>query len=166
MTLGELGRAAALSTLGVLAVACGTERPAVETIELTGQVRLPAGASGTINLVAFHAWSLEGDLRHPLQRITEWQSNTAEFQRSIEYPLSTGEGLIIYAWLDVNGDGIHCTPELRDEPAGLSDAMIDNGRAHVTVELTTACVGADWFYPAPELGADPRVSKPERSNND
>ena len=134
----------------MLLMACDTT-PSNDTIRLSGRVNHPDGAlPGPIHLIAYQAWSLDGELRHPLQHITSWQSETAEFDYLLEYPSAHGEGLVVYAWLDKDGDGVHCTPTKRDELAGLAEATLTADNARVTIDLTTACAAANWFYPPAE----------------
>ena len=119
----------------------------LQPIRISGNVLLPEGASGQIHLIAFQASSLAGELKHPLHRIAEWQSSSTAFERDIGYPVSLGQGIAVFAWLDVDGDGVHCTPEFREEPAGLTVQHEIDEPITLTVELTTNCVAADWFYP-------------------
>ena len=138
---------ASLFLVPLLAGGC-TDTTELSLLRVSGTVVLPQGAAGDINLIAFQVHSLTGELSHPLQRIEQWQSPTTAFAHDIQYPITQGEGIAVFAWLDVDGDGVHCTPEFRDEPAGLAVADTIDGNINFTVELTTNCVGADWFYPA------------------
>ena len=47
----------------------------------------------------YHAWSLQGELRHPLQLIETFEAAPGAFSHAFDYPEQEGEGLIVYAWV-------------------------------------------------------------------
>lgn len=127
-------------------------------VAIKGNISVPAGtnAQGRVEVHLFQTWFGEGDLRHPLKFIESFDSTVGEFSHNFGYPDNNGEGLIVYAWIDSDGDGINCTPTERNDLAGLTevqDFVLDSGEdyaaAPVNVELVVACVGPDWFYPGP-----------------
>jgi len=65
-----------------------------------------------------------------------------------DYPVETGEGLLVYAWIDLDGDDVHCTPEIRTDRAGLT-VVQDFPASDVTADvmLDVPCAGPEWFYP-------------------
>ena len=136
-----------------LLTACGGEPdPGMKQIEVTTTVVPPPGVEGPVEVRLFQLWSLEGKLRHPLQllEIVPAEANKA-FTHTIEYPANFGEGLAVFAWIDTDGDGIHCTPTVRDDMSGLATVeSVDSGKAEVTVTLTDACRAPGWFYPPAE----------------
>lgn len=136
----------ALSTSG-----CGPEPvPPKRAVELSGEIRLPPGtaATGKVYVSLFHAWSLQGELRHPLQLIESFEAAPGAFVHRFEYPEEDGEGLIAFAWADLDGDGVHCTMTSRGDPSGLTEvAGFPADRVSVTIDLTEPCRGPDWFYP-------------------
>jgi hypothetical protein len=137
------------SALTVLLSGCSEAPRPTMAVTVQGQVTSDTGASGPVRVRLYHAWSLEGDLRHPLQFIDEFQTRPGGFSHAFDYPLDIGEGLVVYAWQDLDGDGVFCTPSFRDELAGLTEAA-EFPADTVTVEivLTQPCAGPDWFYPA------------------
>lgn len=159
--LSRRARSAALAAMaataaGLLAVGCAPAPEAKRSIELTGEIRVPAGVEPTVkvNVVLYHAWSLQGELRHPLQRIESFEAAPGAFSHTFEYPEEDGEGLVVYAWADLDGDGVLCTPSYRLDPAGLTEVSgFPADRVSATVELTTPCRAADWFYPPVPTGA-------------
>ncbi len=133
---------------GLSVAACGEGDTDTRSIDISGTVVVPDGnAEPTIHLAAFHAWSLEGELRHPLQRIADWEMTGTDISHRIDYPDWMGTGLAVYAWQDLDGDGVHCTPAARDELAGLTVVDEPGDSVNVEVVLTRACAGPDWFYP-------------------
>ena len=150
---------AAVAVLIVLActTACGPGPPDPKrSVELTGEIRLPpeARADSKVYVSLFHAWALHAELRHPLQLIESFVTQPGAFTHKFEYPEKDGEGLIVFAWADLDGDGIDCTMTSRRDLSGLSGvAGFPADRVKVTVDLTEPCRGPDWFYPRPALGA-------------
>jgi len=142
--------AAVLAAIGVMS-GCGSGPPAPKrTVELTGEILLPpeAGQGGKVYVSLFHAWSLQGELRHPLQLIESFETVPGPFSHKFEYPENDGEGLIVFAWVDLDGDGVHCTMTSRRDLSGLSEVTpFPADRVSVTVTLTEPCRGPDWFYP-------------------
>jgi hypothetical protein len=142
--------AAVLAAISVTS-GCGPGPPAPQRlVELTGEIRLPpeAGTGGRVYVSLFQAWSLEGELRHPLQLIESFEAAPGAFSHKFEYPENKGEGLIVFAWVDLDGDGVHCTMSSRRDLSGLSEVTtFPADQVSVTVTLTEPCRGPDWFFP-------------------
>jgi hypothetical protein len=150
-----------LSRLAVLNVAivslltgCGGE-PEVRTepVQLSGRIIVAAGlpADGTVEVRLFHAWALAGELRHPLAEIGSFETVVGEYAHDFDYPVDAGEGLVVYAWLDRDGDGVHCTPTERIDAAGLTEVTdFTPGAVTADVEIVSPCASPGWFYPAPD----------------
>jgi hypothetical protein len=139
-----------IATLIVLSACSGAPEEKYQTVTLNGTVKLQAGPvpEGTINFRIFTLWSGEGDLRHPLGEIEDFQSDTANFTHTFEYPLHKGEGLAIHAWIDTDGDGVFCTPTVKTDPGGLAWTEETPGsEIDMAITLTDNCRNAIWFYP-------------------
>jgi hypothetical protein len=143
-----------LSTMiaGLLLTACGGGAPAEKfaSVTLNGNIRMIAGPvpEGTIRMRIYHLEAGEGELSHPLEEIEDFESDTANFTHTFEYPLHKGEGLAVHAWLDADGDGLFCTPQTQTDPSGLSwlgDTPVDT--VDMTITLADNCRAANWFYP-------------------
>lgn len=130
---------------------CGSEPPAPRrVVDLNMEIRLPPGvtSAGKVYVSLFHAWSLEGELRHPLQLIESFEAAPGAFSHHFEYPENDGEGLVAFAWADIDGDGVDCTMTSRVDLSGLSEVQgFPADRVSVNLELTEPCRGPDWFYP-------------------
>ena len=120
---------------------------------LVGEVGVAAGlpAAGQLQIELHHAESGAGMFVHPLGLIADFPDagvpGTA-LDLDALVPIDAGTGLLIYAWLDVDGDGVLCAPGVDDEPAGL--ARIDGFPAHAlefSLVLDTPCVGPEALYP-------------------
>lgn len=155
MRLGRwLGRAA-LALLAVLALLtlygyyATRERPLqTRTVLLDGELRAAPGASGRAHVRIFQAWTGQGALRHPLEQIASFETALGRFSHRIDYPLDGGEGLVVYAWLDTDGDGVHCTPTARNDPAGLVEVTaFPRDAVTVALDLDQPCAGPEFFYP-------------------
>lgn len=134
-------------TLGALS-GCSDPHP-TRAIELSGTIDAPADAApGTVHVTVFHEWELQGELRHPRGEIVSFETKPGPFTYQLSYPEGRGEGLLVYAWIDSDGDGVHCTPSVRNELAGLAVAKeFPADEVVVDVRLTEPCRGPDWFYP-------------------
>ncbi len=131
----------------LLLTACAEAPIETRTIEITGNVIAPPGVEGPVEVRLFHAWSLEGKMRHPLQLIEIFTAEADKtFTHSFEYPVDGGEGLAVFAWIDTDGDGVHCTPTARNDLSGLTVNESDIPE-QVTVTLTEPCRAPGWFYP-------------------
>jgi hypothetical protein len=133
-----------------LVVACGDAvAPATGlSVELHGELRVPPGASGPVHVALYHSWSGAGELRHPLQFIEAFTATPGEYRHRFQYPAGQGEGLVVYAWVDLDGDGVLCTPSYRLDLSGLSEApSFPAETAEVNVEMTAPCRGPEWFFP-------------------
>ena len=147
-TLVKLG---AMTVMTAILAAC-SEGPKEEfvPVTLTGQVSMQAGPTptGTVHFRLYNLWWLEGDLRHPLEEIADFTSDSTNFSHSFEYPAHKGTGLAVHAWIDTDGDGVFCTPTAKLDPSGLT-AMEESPAGDVTMNivLTDNCQAANFFYP-------------------
>ncbi len=141
----------------VLLTACSSG-PVEEyaTVTVNGEVRMTAGPTppGVLHFRLFNLESLDGELRHPLQEIEDFESDSAIYSHTFEYPLHMGEGLAVLAWLDADGDGIFCTPLARLDPSGLAYVeATPAGEVTMDITLSKNCRSANYFYP-PAVFAD------------
>jgi len=142
------------SALTVLLSGCSEAPRPTMAVTVQGTVTAEPGATGPVRVGLYHAWSLEGELRHPLQFIEEFQTGPGGFSHAFDYPLDIGDGLVVYAWQDLDGDGVFCTPSFREELAGLTEAAeFPADTVTVEIALVRPCAGPDWFYPAPASAA-------------
>jgi hypothetical protein len=130
---------------------CAEGEAPTTPVNISGTISVPNGVQSnsskvTVNL--YHAWALEGVLRHPVEFIESFETMAGEYNFSFDYPVETGEGLLVYAWIDLDGDDVHCTPEIRTDRAGLT-VVQDFPSAEVTanIMLDVPCAGPEWFYP-------------------
>jgi len=121
--------------------------------ELSGTVAVADGlpAAGALHLELHHAESGAGRFTHPLGEFAafpEVGSPGAELTVDARAPIDEGRGLVVYAWLDVDGDGILCAPGVEDEPAGLVEiAGFPAHSVRFTLELAAPCSGPEALYP-------------------
>jgi len=140
----------AIATGCLLSACSSAPEEAFSTVTLTGSVRMVAGPvpAGTIHFRLYNLESGEGQLQHPLEEIEDFESDTAKFTHTFEYPLHKGEGLAVHAWLDADGDGFFCTPEKRTDASGMSwDGDTPEGNVEMSITLSDNCRAANWFYP-------------------
>lgn len=138
-----------LTTLFMIA---GCSDPEIKTIPVTvsGNISVAEGVNGdgVVHVALYHAWALDGVLRHPVEFIESFESEVGLFSVDIAYPVDKGEGLLVYAWIDLDGDGVLCTPTGRNDLAGLTEAEgFPVAQVTIDVWLVAPCAGPDWFYP-------------------
>ncbi len=136
--------------VALLLAGCTDPAPEMRELRISGTASLHGGASpqGVLHVLAYHAGAGEGQLRHPLAPIGEFTAETGTFSGSVQYAAGAGEGLVVYAWLDTDGDGVLCTPNHRSEPAGL--VVVEGFPAdevRVSLSLVEPCKAANWFFP-------------------
>ncbi|MGB1016880.1 MAG: hypothetical protein ACPG4T_22260, partial [Nannocystaceae bacterium] len=63
-------------------------------------------------------------------------------------PIDEREGLLVYAWLDIDGDGVLCAVDGATEPTAIVE-VDDFSDLEVSFSLTLdqACAGAEALYP-------------------
>lgn len=143
-----------VAMLAAVSLGCGGE-PEIQTesVQLTGNISAAEGTGdeGVVYVSLYHAWALEGELRHPVEFIEGFETNVGAYSHAFEYPVDMGEGLLVYAWIDIDADGILCTPSARVDRAGLVEVSgFAPGAVTADVDLTVPCAGPDWFYPPAE----------------
>ncbi len=101
-----------------------------------------------IYVSTFHAQSGIGFQQHPLYEIESFSVDSTNFERSFDYDSEGNTGLVVYAWVDNDDDGINCTMESRNDTSGAAiDESFPETNSTFIIELTENCVGPDWFYP-------------------
>jgi len=119
-------------------------------VTVNGNLKMAVGPVpvGTIHFRAYHLDSLQGELRHPLAEIGDFESDSPDFSLSFDYPVHKGTGLALHAWVDADGDGVFCTPTVRTDPSGMIWMEdVPEGTINATIVLTDNCRAANWFYP-------------------
>lgn len=124
----------------------------LQRIQLDGTAETAdADTTGTVHLSVHHAWLGEGLLRHPMGFIARTTVDApGAFSATFDVPTDTGgEGLVLYAWHDRDGDGVLCGIDGdRTERSGA--AVVESWPTHaatLTVALTETCAGAETFVP-------------------
>lgn len=129
---------------------CLNQTTRLREVELSGEISAPEGASeGPLTVELQHAWSGEGALRHPLEPIESFSlDGPGPYSWTLLYPEEGGEGLVVYAWMDGDGDGALCSPEQEEEWAGLTEVQ-DFPAFSVVADLAldAACAGPEALYP-------------------
>ncbi len=143
--------------LAVPCLGCGEEPPPPPPvpIELTAEITAAGEVdpSATVHLSVHHAWTGTGELRYPLEIIERFETKLGTSNLQFDYPVEAGEGLVVYAWVDTDGDGVHCTPTFRGDLADLAEIdEFPSKQVLVSLVLEVPCAGPDWFFPGPEPG--------------
>jgi hypothetical protein len=122
----------------------------VQPIDISGTLASGDGHDGPVCLEAYQAWSGEGDLRYPMHRVGRtWVDTPGDYTMSVELPVEDGEGLVLFAWQDRDGDGWHCAPGVDDELSGVT--VVSESEVPDVVEadlvMDSACAGATRLFP-------------------
>ncbi|MRG93507.1 hypothetical protein [Polyangium spumosum] len=149
MSRAALGFACALA---LSLAGCINEETRLYEVVLEGEVGVAPGApsEGAVHL-QFHVARTfgEGDLAHPLGEFDRRTiAGVGPVRETLLHPRDVGEGLVVYGWLDSDGDGIHCAPGQTEEPAGLVE--VAGFPAHAlsfSLTLSAPCVGPESLYP-------------------
>ena len=134
---------------GMLA-GCGPAEVAPTPVTISGTISVPDGmqSDGKVYVNLYHAWALEGDLRHPIEEIESFEAKAGAYRHEFGYPSDRGEGLLIYAWLDIDGDGALCSPASRIDRAGLTEVQgFPAAEVTADIDMTVPCAAPNWFYP-------------------
>ena len=97
---------------------CINEDRRLYEVTLAGTITAAGGATGELHLELHHARRGAGDLETPLGLIDEATFDAAAIDWTALVPIDEGEGLVVYGWLDADGDGLLCSPGGAPEPAG------------------------------------------------
>jgi hypothetical protein len=112
-------------------------------LEVNGTVE--STEDGAIFIEFHHMQKGQGELGHPLGLIEEIQTpGPGEFEHVLDYPEHAGEGLVVYAWQDADGDEIFCGLGGLDELSGASgiSELLDFEET-VQVVLDSICLGPE-----------------------
>lgn len=148
-------RESAPLVLAALCFGCGGEDPPPPPIPVELSVTIDApdeiDPGATVHLSLYHAWTGDGDLRYPLEIIKSYEIPFGSFNLQFDYPVDAGDGLVVYAWVDADGDGANCTPTVRGDMADLVEVQaFPAEQVSVSLLLDAPCAGPDWFFPGPE----------------
>ena len=105
--------------------------------------------SGAVE-VQLHAGSQgEGELAHPLGELERFEVELGQdWEHTLLYPWDDSTGLVVYAWLDRDADGVLCAPGADPEPSGLVEvADFPAHEVDVELELDASCEGPEGLYP-------------------
>lgn len=122
-------------------------------VALSGDVNVPVGMpnTGQVHLEYHHERTVGiNELTHPLGEFDrETIPSIGVTSTTLLIPHEEGTGLVVYGWLDSDGDGVLCAPgKPRTEPAGI--IVVSGYPAHslsYSLTLDTPCAGPESLYP-------------------
>ena len=139
---------ALVSSLGIGCSSITNEK----RVRIDGRIDTTDDLPGGVTYVSVHhAWLGEGLLRHPMAFIDATTvEQPGDLDVTFDIPMDAGgEGLVLYAWHDRDGDGVLCSIDGdRGERTG-AVAVTPWPTYSATVELTLAvpCAGPETFAP-------------------
>ena len=129
-----------------LLIGCISQEISFKEYDISLQV-LEAKEGVTHHVTILYEWFGEGDLRYPMYPIddTSFDGDTLiSWLPLVEQ--GEGEGLVIYTWEDVNGDGVLCSLDDSEERTGLIILDETEFTFDVEIELTHQCLGFEFMY--------------------
>lgn len=147
--------AAAALALVSLASGCINDDVLLYEVSVSGQASAPSlpAATGTLHLEFHHQVRAGRDaLSHPLGLIAERTRPPGAlpiaFNETLLYPTASGDGLVVYGWLDLDGDGILCAPGQTSEPSGIvAPPDFPRHQLDAPLSLSSLCAGPERLYP-------------------
>ncbi len=143
--------AAAAAALALCSSGCINEDVTLYGVRVTGRVQVASefSSAGVVHLGLYFASAGEGELAFPVDEIELRELGApGSVDEWFLVPLDEREGLLVYAWLDLDGDGVHCAVGGVEEPAGLVE--VDDFTDHAvsfSLVLDQACAGPEALYP-------------------
>ena len=116
-------------------------------VQVQGQVT--GESAGEVEVSFFQADRGEGELSTPLAWVDSlWVADPSDWSHTLLYPEDAGEGLVVYAWEDADGDGIFCGVGAEGERSGLVEVEdFPAFEVSVTLTLDAVCLGPEGLYP-------------------
>ena len=112
-------------------------------VDIDGWIDAP-DPDAAVTIEFHHAHQGSGALGHPLGWIDEVEVTPAAFTHQLRYPEHAGEGLVLYAWQDVDGDGAFCAPGSDPERSGAVEVTeFPAFEVSVDLALVAACAGPE-----------------------
>lgn len=137
--------------LGLLLALAGCVNSTTRLVEivLSLDVQAAEGLDGPVYGELQHTWRGEGELRVPLIPFESFELEGPGLHTlQAQVPVDEGEGLSVYAWLDLDGDGVLCALGVDDEPAGLTHVEPFPATAgEATLGLDWPCAGPEQLFP-------------------
>lgn len=135
----------------LLAAGCINDDRTLYEVALSGTVAAAGSVAdpGEVHLELHHARRGAGELQTSLGEI---DSTTFDALGRAEWttlvPIEEGEGLVLYGWLDRDGDGVLCAPGAVPEPAGAVELSgFPDHTIDFSLDLVTDCAGPAALYP-------------------
>lgn len=128
---------------------CGCVNDDIVLYETRVRGTVTAMATGTLHLEFHHATSFgEGPLAHPLGqfdgRVLPLMQSPYSLDETVLYSQQKGEGLVVYGWLDTDGDGVLCAVGKPAEPAGLVRVVgFPSHNVNISLLLDKQCLGSE-----------------------
>ncbi|MBL9040951.1 MAG: hypothetical protein JNM83_05090 [Myxococcales bacterium] len=128
---------------------CGCVNDDIVLYETRVRGTVTAMAAGTLHLEFHHETSFgQRALAHPLglfeRRVRTVSQSPYSLDETVLYPQQKGDGLVIYGWLDIDGDGVLCAPGKTPEPAGLFRTVgFPSHNVNISLLLDRQCLGSE-----------------------
>ena len=116
-------------------------------VEVTGSL-LSGTTDAPVWISAHHAWFGTGDLRIPVKQFdSQSLEDASDFTWSIDVPVvEDAEGLVLYAWQDLDGDGEFCGLSGTEEYSGFYEVEYPTFAAVVEIPIQNPCAAPEILW--------------------
>lgn len=122
--------------------------PVVQLFEVSLAGTVSSTTEGPVELELAFGWVGDGSLRRPYGEIATTElEGPGELSWTLAIPAEGGEGLVLYGWQDVDGDGLYCALNAAEEPAGLKELEEGVHQVEVALVLDQACAAPEALFP-------------------
>ena len=136
----------AVVAAGLLLGGCWNSDRRIFLLDVAGEVDV-VDPSVDVVIEMYFATAGEGELEHPLVFLDSTAvAGGGSFSYQLEYPADEGEGLVVYAFEDSDGDGLLCGQAGAWERSGLVEVPSPLG---ALIDLRLSLV--DWCQPPEAL---------------
>ena len=128
-------------------LACINDEKRFHRVEVEGRI-LAGSTDAEIYLSAHHSWFGEGDLRIPAKLFDTMVLSSAEdFRWTVDVPVvDSAEGLLLYAWQDLDGDAVFCGLDGEEEASGIYEVDFPTFQASVDIVLDQSCAAPETLW--------------------
>jgi len=145
-----------LPTLAMLAglattTSCINESTTFYEVTVSGSVDVDPAFTrqGKLNLGLYYANAGSGQLAFTVDPIESRELGAiGPVEEVFLIPIDEREGLLVYAWLDIDGDGVLCAVDGATEPTAIVEVDdFSDLKVNFSLTLDQACAGAEALYP-------------------
>ena len=131
----------------LLSLGCINDEIFFQRVDIAGRL-LSNTPEEPVYVSAHHAWFGQGDLRIPAKQFDSQRMESADdFTWILDVPVrEDAEGLVLYAWQDLDGDGDFCGLSGTEEFSGLYVVDYPTFSASVEISIQNPCAASESLW--------------------